>query len=527
MKRRFLFDLRPLGISFRGETVAKTACKAVFNGLFRALGSSERVMRAYLNFVEREGESGWDDLVKQMAVEVIDAPMAPRPPEPVAPVQPPDQQLEFQAFQKRSDQQHPAAAIAQAWRDSHRMKFLPIDRLGRAFEQVPEGVISVKMDGENVAIDFDASRTPKVEVVTSKGTIRSALPATEEAAKALTTQGIKKAVFMGELYAIDERGLPQSYMKAASILKDPAKGQDQLIQLAVFDVIKVDGKDWSEEDPWKRIEYIREVFGKHPLVHPVHAVKGGVVEAREIWEEIEEKGWEGIVIQTGTSLFKIKPLKSFDLVVLAIEKSPKFIDRIGAVLAAFIDTEGRFRLTGGIGGGFSEVDRGALYQWAQRNKVSEDEERIWVDPYREPLIIEVVMTEVNVKRMPSLRFKDHKWVTVEDAMSGTFRFPRYVRTRDDKKPVERDVSPEQIGVEAFRKIMAGMEKGRWIKTATGAIGKILGFVEDHGYPGWALMVEWHPPLFGSINVLGTDPTEVVEVAERREALSLSSVMMAS
>jgi ATP-dependent DNA ligase len=411
------------------------------------------------------------------------------------------------AFEGYINKAHPATDIAHSWKLYHKMAFMDFDSLSELVGDKP-ATFSVKYDGELCAIYYDGG---KVELVTIRGTIRTGMPPTKEAAQLLS--GHKNAIFLGELYAVDEMGKPLSYMKSAAILKNPKGGNDHLLRLSVFDLYSLDGVEYESLSIEERMKEIDKIFGNGNTVHPALTVHGTMDKAEALWADLETKGWEGLVVHFGADLYKIKPIQSYDLVVMGINKS-KFVEQISAVLCAFMDKEGRFRLSGAISGGFNDEERIRLMEWAERNKIMEDNERIWVDPFKEPLIVEVEAIETNEKNRPTFEFKDKKWVKVENMLSGSLRFPQFVRERDDKEPVPADVSVEQVVRTSMWISAATLIPGRLIKTVTGAIGQIVAISPRHGQLGptdFDVVVQWSEPVWGKVEISEIHPTEISEV----------------
>lgn len=424
---------------------------------------------------------------------------------------PPQQtELALKAFIKDTNEGHPGAEAAGTWKREHKMKFITIDKVEDIVGD-DDIVISIKFDGELVAVTYSGEY---VETVTPRGTIRTGLPATNEAAELLNKSKHKSATFVGELYATDEKGVPQSYMKSASILKDPSARKDHMIKLAIFDIIELDGQPGLDISMQDKVQVIQRIFGDGQTVHPALFAHGSTEAISKLWDQLEEQGWEGLVLHVGTQLYKVKPILSYDMAVVAVEKSPRYVDRIGAVLCAFIDKDGRWRLNGMVGGGFSDAEKVALLDWAKKHQISEDEDRIWVDPFAEPLVVEVEAAEVNIKDRPKMEFKDHKWVQIEEDWSGVLRFPHFLRFRDDKEPTHDDVPLEQLPVDKEASIMPRLFPGCWIRTVTGHVGQIQQLVDDEDTDSlvdFNLVVEWRQPLFGKIKSSMVHPTEVMQV----------------
>lgn len=501
--KKFLVSLRPIGIDYRRETTASNANKAVTNVLYYYLGKNREKLQIYIFRMRQElGEDGWDRKVSEMADEVVEEGIAEEPAIQQEVV--PDEQLELFEFQKSVDKEHPGAAIAGAWKESHSMKFVTIDKLKDLVDDA-EVTTSVKLDGELVCLYF---RGEVAEVVTAKGTVRTSLPPTEEARTLLANY--KEAAFMGELHVVNEKEIPQSYTKVSSALKNPDKGMDDSIRLSIFDIISIDGKTYENVDMQTKTKEIENIFGKGKFIRPATTVYGNMSEAEKLWDQLDERGWEGLVVYFGDTIYKTKPIMSFDMVVVAVVKSDKLVDRISAIVTSFIDKEGRFRLSGSIGGGMTDEERNEFKAWAERNKIMEDDEKIWVDPYKEPMIIEVEAVEVNVKKEPKLDFKDGKWVQIEDDWSGTLRFPQLERVRDDKEPKYPDARIEQLPISSSA-LPVEIRPGRYLKDIHGNVGRIQPFAPREGGLGFDIVVEWTPPLFGVVEASSIHPTEIVSV----------------
>lgn len=506
---RFLVSLKPLGIDFKKETTAKSADAAVGHVLYYYLGKDRmRLQERLFRFRQEFGEDGWQKKVEEMASEIEgewaagEEPKPPYIPEGVPPPEP-DDQLRLFEFQKTSDKTHPGAQIADQWKKTHIMKFVGIDKL-REIVGDEEVTISAKLDGELVCLYY---KDGQLTTVTPKGTVRVSMPATDEAAQIL--KQFREAAFLAEMYAVDEKGRPMSYVKSATILKSPDDGKDGQIRLSVFDIVAINGQLYDAETVEDNAKEIEDIFSKGKYVHAAPTVVGNFETIDTVWSELEEKGWEGLVVYLGDTIYKTKPILSFDMVIVAVSKSDKILDRVSAILTSFIDKEGNFRLSGEIGGGLNEADRAELMNWAERNKVMEDEDHIWVDPFKEPLIVQVEAVEVNHKKMPKMKFEDGAWIKIEDDWAGTLRFPQFVQYRDDKDPKHPDVRVEQLPVQSS--LQQTLRVGASIKVVTGQTGKIIELVPRDNDSNFDIIVQWTPPLFGALNITEVHSSEIVSV----------------
>lgn len=500
--------------------------KGVFHSFLFGTEGREAAMGYIMRLKMELGDAGYETLIDRIVDEIHPDPEVPPIPAPVPAVNvKPAEQMQLPGleasrrfhvlgFLKDVKLDHPGVAEAQTWKHLHRMTFMTFDKLK---DELADGdaVYSAKMDGELVCVWYEDGKTV---VVTNRGTIRSGMPATDEVSERLA--GHKKVVLMGELYAADAAGRPISYMQAASILKDPDAGKDSQIRLAIFDLIELDGKRFDDVSILEKMDTVQKLFTGTKSVHPAYTTEGTVKDIEDLWNELEKRGLEGIVVhRPDGSLWKSKPILSLDMVIVAVTKSHSTPDRIGAILAATMDKEGRYRLNGHIGTGLTDDQRIDFLDWAKKHKVSEDEEYIWVDPTQSP-VIEVEAVEINEKKMPALIYKDGAYVEIEKQMSGTLRFPVLKHTRPDKDPKYPDVGIEQLPFKTssndkpYVPAAGDLRVGQKIRTITGHTGVIAGLMPSSGDGGsdMDILVTWDQPLYGLYQT-EIHPTELAEVTE--------------
>ena len=494
----------------------------VFQGFLFSQMSREEAVN-YIGRLKGElGDFGYEALVERFAEEDATPPPAPEPPaeQPAKPEPSPqmelplfltesavkEEALRLLGFTKTVDKTHPAAAASAAWKAAHKMDFMLFDQLK---ERLGEMAVpfSAKYDGELVCLWFDGQ---EAVVVTHKGTVRSDLPATDEATEYLKRH-YKRAVLMGEFYAVDEKGRPISYMRAAHTLRDPRAGDDDQIRIAVFDIVELDGKSYEDIPIAQKMAIVNQIFKGAQHIQPVFNQLGTIRNIEAFWNELDERGLEGVVVHMpDKTIIKSKPVMSFDLVIVAVSKSPALPGRIGAILTSFIDKEGRFRLNGHVGTGLTDEQRVELLEWAKSIAVREDEDHIWVDPARSH-VIEVEAVEVKPQEQPTYVFKGGHYVEVENQMSGTLRFPVVKQFRTDKDPKYPDVRVEQL---PFKTSSSQLRQGMHIKTITGHTGKVIRLVERSGDSGldYDVAVDWDVPVWG-IKVSEVHPDDIVEIIE--------------
>jgi DNA ligase D-like protein (predicted 3'-phosphoesterase) len=364
------------------------------------------------------------------------------------------------AFEKFVDKGHFMVKLVEKEKAKMDMKFLTFEELANALGD-KKIIISVKLDGEIVGVYFDGIQTI---VATRAGTIRTDFLVTDEVTEICKKANIGKLIGFGELYTVDDKGIPQSYLKSQTILKKPRSLEDEeKIRLIIFDLKDVDGIDYTVKKYWDRVEEIKRIFGEGTTVTPAIFEFGTIEQINELWNKVlnfREYGYEGLVLTDPETekRIKVKPLLTLDLVVVAVEKSETHPEWMGALLCSFMDKDKRFRLNGKVGTGFKQDERREWLDWANRNKVEEDEQFIWVDPFRDPRVVEVEAAEVNVRPTESFEFKEG-WIYVEDKMSGVLRKPAFKRIREDKKVIPMDLRLEQIpGWEKNMKRILGIKR---------------------------------------------------------------------
>jgi ATP-dependent DNA ligase len=415
-------------------------------------------------------------------------------------------------FTKTVETNHPGADVARSWKTANRMRFMTFDQLK---EQVSDQTLpfSAKMDGELVCIWHKQGKT---ELVTAKGTVRTSFPPTDELQKHWETK--TEIVAMGELYAVDEQNIPQPSMQSASVFKDPDAGQDQLIRLAIFDLVEMDGSKLQDKSILERMEIVRLITTGLQSVHPAYTSRGTIQDMQGVWDNLEKRGLEGLVVHMpdGT-LLKSKPVLDLDLVIVAVTKSPSLPGRIGAVLTALIDKTGRYRLNGMVGAGLSDDERVSFLSWARERAVREDEDKIWIDPTKSP-VVTVECAGVRPQEQPALEFKNGVYVEVEGAMSGILRSPTFQQFRPDKNPTYEDARVEQLPFKVSS-LHDRIEVGKWVRTITGHTGKVTAITPSIGDSGsdWDASIAWDPPLWG-IQASEVHPDDVTAIADSKEEL---------
>lgn len=192
--------------------------------------------------------------------------------------------------------------------------------------------------------------------------------------------------FVGELYVMD--GDLYEFLRS--------RKDGERLRLAIFDVV-------SDEPYYMRWEVIARTFPKEGLIH---LAQGELIKSREDLQRFFEeavKRFEGIVCRHPQSRyeespFKVKKLRTADVVVLAISKKPssrggKNLYEKGLVGSLLVGCfkNGEFIPVGRIGSGFSIHERKSLFDALTGFKVGEDEDYLYIEP---KLVLEISYQEI-------------------------------------------------------------------------------------------------------------------------------------
>jgi predicted RNA-binding Zn-ribbon protein involved in translation (DUF1610 family) len=319
------------------------------------------------------------------------------------------------------------------------------DAVNLADDKKMDYVLTAKIDGE-LSLIYYSRKDNLCQLFSRYGRVRTDLPVTDEIRAILEKSRINEFIGVGELFVRDESGI-MPYTKSMSILRAPKSPEDELmIHVMVFDVLEIDSVKYEDKSLIERTKLVQKYF-KGDLVEPVTIFS--TPDVRAAWKEIVRKGstWEGLVMvfKDGTRI-KVKPLLSLDAIVVGVQRSQKDPNIMGALQLAFMTEEGIFVIDSMVGTGFSDLDRQEWMAWAEENRVDEKRNVIFVNPFSDPRIVEVIAREVMVKEGPGMTFDQTagQWSYVDNFPVGTLRQPSFYRIREDKKPIPSDLRVEQV-----------------------------------------------------------------------------------
>lgn len=260
----------------------------------------------------------------------------------------------------------------------------------------------------------------------------------------------KRAIVDGELVAMDKK--TKKPMPFQEVLKRRRKYEikeaiEQIpVEIHFFDVLMTDGDSLIDEPYTKRRATLEKIIkpmpGKVMVVEQIISDKPDEIKA--FMDKSLAMGHEGLLAKdlkadyrAGRREFvwlKLKPtLETLDLVVVGgLYGKGKRAGYFGSyILAARDEDDGRFKTVTKCGSGYTDEDLKELtkmFKKIQLKKPHEDVDiEIECDAYFEPKIVfEVAWEEIQI--------------SPAEKHTGRYglRFPRYVRTREDRRPEEID-----------------------------------------------------------------------------------------
>jgi DNA ligase-1 len=298
-----------------------------------------------------------------------------------------------------------------------------------ALASTGEASVEFKLDGARIQVH---RADDAVRVFTrSLADITHRVPEVVEAVRAMP---VRDVILDGETLTLDDGGAPRPFQETMSRF-GAEKARDAVLRPWFFDVLHVDGRDLLDEPlALRRAELER--------IAPALIVPGEVTADPEAAERISREalaaGHEGVVVKAvgspysagrrGSSWIKVKPVQTFDLVVLAAEwGSGRRHGWLSNLHLGAYDPDGDFGAPGGlvmVGKTFKGLTD-ELLAWQTEHfpdiEVRRDEHTVFLEPVT---VVEIAIDGVQrSSRYPG---------------GIALRFARVKRYRDDKGPDAAD-----------------------------------------------------------------------------------------
>ncbi len=192
--------------------------------------------------------------------------------------------------------------------------------VGAAVEATGEASVEYKLDGARIQVH---RRGDDVGVYTrSLADITARVPEIVAVARSLP---VRVVILDGETLSLDESGAPRPFQETMSRF-GAESAREQILAPWFFDVLHVDGVDLIDEPLSTRLDVLERIAPEHRIPGQVTA---DPVVAQRVMSEALAAGHEGVVVKAvgspyaagrrGKSWVKVKPVHTYDLVVLAAE----------------------------------------------------------------------------------------------------------------------------------------------------------------------------------------------------------------
>jgi DNA ligase-1 len=300
--------------------------------------------------------------------------------------------------------------------------------------------VEYKLDGARIQVH---RRGDEVRVFTrSLADVTHRLPEVVDAVRRLP---LNDAIFDGETLTLDEEGAPRPFQQTMSRFGAEAS-REALLSPWFFDLLHLDGRDLIDEPLSVRRSVLGEI-APHLLIPGVITSDPDAGEAFS--REALAKGHEGVVVKAidstytagrrGSGWIKVKPVHTYDLVVLACEwGSGRRHGWLSNLHLGAYDPTGEFGEPGGfvmVGKTFKGLTD-ELLRWQterfQQLEVRRTPGTVWVDPVT---VVEIAIDGVQTSsRYPG---------------GIALRFARVKRYRDDKTAAEADT------IQTLRSLLRG------------------------------------------------------------------------
>ena len=303
----------------------------------------------------------------------------------------------------------------------------------RSIEGLPiPCIVTPKLDGEFQVLIY---REGEAAIVNRWGRTRD-VPALRDPEAAFGKRGIVDAVMLAELHVMED-GRP---MRLPDLLHWRVADPERL-KLAIFDLVKVDGKDPPGDYAWK-IEEIGTWTNGSKRVYPIpYKVCATRIEILNLYNQYLAMGYEGMVARAQDRMFKVKPIRSIDCVLTGINKRDKLKhDQITSLKLAVMDEKGRYIDLGDVASGIDLQLRNYMAKLLDF-KVGEDSDTIYIRPF---VVLEVEYEDTYEGEKPVRELVNGRFVTVGKVDYFSLKSPRLKRFRTDKRATPNDVPSSQL-----------------------------------------------------------------------------------
>jgi len=295
----------------------------------------------------------------------------------------------------------------------------------------------------NVLFYERAGKTHTMNKYGRKETVED-VPAIKEAVSILKKQPIAQAVFKVEMYARDEHGTPLRVSDFIHYLKGEDRKLRERICLGFFDFVELNGKRINEDWKWKLEEMNRLLSKGTKRVHilPYCHVKTKL-DVEKAWQHLKNTlGYEGLVVHTETTTYKMKPEIELDAVIVAAQKNDGYRKKlVTSVRCALMTGPNTFLEIGDVASGITHALRAELWKFKNEFLLDENSKFAYVHPL---IVIKLRVNGLYCHQMPKWKLVNGKRVDLGLADSITMRHPILEEIREDKQPSTKETGLSQV-----------------------------------------------------------------------------------
>lgn len=306
----------------------------------------------------------------------------------------------------------------------------PAGSAAEAIQTAGESSVEHKLDGARIQVHKNG--TEVLVVTRTLADVTARVPEIVEQVRGLPADTV---ILDGETLLLDDAGSPRSFQDTMSRFGRHGSAEAAILKPWFFDILHLDGDDLLDRPLRERREILARVAAGHLIPGKVTA---DPAEAERVLAEALAAGQEGVVVKSldapyavgrrGKSWLKVKPVHTFDLVVLACEwGSGRRTGWLSNLHLGARDPEGRF----GDSGGFVMVGKtfkgltDELLRWQTEtfpeHRTRDDGHTVWLRP---EIVVEVAIDGVQ----RSSRYRG----------GIALRFARVKRYRPDKSADQAD-----------------------------------------------------------------------------------------
>jgi len=222
------------------------------------------------------------------------------------------------------------ARVAPPARPLRPMLAQPADTVADAFAILgPRFALEHKLDGARVQIHHAGAAGTRI----FSRRLNEITPSLPEVGEAMARMGERRAIFDGEVIAVDPSGRPlafQEVMRRFGRVRDVERLRaEQPIELYVFDLLALDGELWIDRPYEERYGELAQVAREAGLGLAARILPSELAEAEHFYASAVALGYEGVMAKAlgsrytpgarGRGWLKIKRAHTLDLVIVAAD----------------------------------------------------------------------------------------------------------------------------------------------------------------------------------------------------------------